>query len=317
MCYPHPLTPGPLLVGFTRKEKNMSWEESFTSWAKPPGQTEQTKCDNAVGAVRKAIDASASLKHRSIKVFAQGSYCNRTNVRQDSDVDVCILCTEVCFVDYSMSDGLTDADVGLTNHPYTYPEYKNDVGAALIAYFGNNGVTRGKKAFDIHENTYRIDADAVACFEHRRYQKSGSYLAGTAFDPDGGSRIVNWPDQNYENGVAKNKSTGGRFKDIVRILKRLRNKMADDKIAAAGPIPSFLIECLVWNVPNDHFGHTTYKSDVREALAFLFNNTMKFDDCKEWGEINELKYLFWSGPPWTYVQAHNFISAAWDYLGLE
>lgn len=291
----------------------MALEDSFVSWAKPPGATEQDKCDNAVRGIRKAIEGSTKLASKTIRVFAQGSYCNRTNVRQDSDVDVCILCSDSFFFD--VPEGKTAADFGvITPAPYDYPEYKNDVGAALLAYFGANGVSRGKKAFDVHENTYRVDADAVAAFEYRRYAADGSNLVGTAFTPDSGNRIVNWPEQNYQNGVAKNKTTGGRFKDIVRILKRLRNKMNDEDIAAAKPIPSFLIECLVWNVPNDYFGHDTLTADVRAALAHLFNNTMKAEDCSEWGEVNELKYLFRTVQPWTMAQAHSFLSAAWDYL---
>lgn len=291
----------------------MSWEDSFTFWAKPPGQTEQTKCDNAVTAIKKAVDASNALKNRSMRVFAQGSYCNRTNVRQDSDVDVCILCRDTIFFDLPENTAASTFGIA-TPADYQYSTYKNDVQSALKGYLGEKSVTRGKKAFDIHENTYRVDADGVACFEYRRYKANGSYLTGTAFVPDGGNRVINWPEQNYEHGVEKNKATGGRFKDVVRILKRLRNKMADEKNAAAVPVPSFLIECLVWNVPNEGFGHETYTADVRWALAYLFNNTIKFEDCKEWGEVNELKYLFRSVQPWTLEQAHAFTSAAWEYL---
>jgi hypothetical protein len=93
--------------------------------------------------------------------------------------------------------------------------------------------------------------------------------------------------------------------------------MCEEKIAAAGPIPSFLVECLVWNAPNYAFGKDTYKSAVREVLANLFNSTMKLETCEEWGEINELKYLFKGGTPWTLAQAHAFISASWDYWGFE
>lgn len=298
----------------------MALEDTLKSWAKAPGQTELDKCDNAVTAVRKAINASAALSKRSnsIKVFAQGSYCNRTNVREDSDVDVCVLYTDAVFCDYP--EGMGDSDFGITPASYTYQTFKNDVGSALTAYFKNGHVTRGKKAFDIKENTYRISADAVPCFEHRRYYKDGTWLmpTGTAFVPDDKLRsITNWPDQNYSNGVSKNTATGGRFKDVVRILKRLRYKMCEEKIAAADPIPSFLIECLVWNAPNPAFGHNTYTSDVREVLANLFNNTIKLETCEEWGEINELKYLFKGGNAWTLAQAHAFISAAWDYWGFQ
>src|SRR5579884_371395 len=293
----------------------MALEDSLAYWAKPPGSTEQDKCDNAVRAIRKAIDGSTKLSSKAVRVFAQGSYCNRTNVRQDSDVDICVLCTDSIFFD--LPQNMSARDFGITTPAsYSYSEYKNDVGAALADYFGS-GVTRGKKAFDIHENTYRVDADAVACFEYHRYSKDGSYVTGTAFVPDGGNRIVNWPDQNYENGVAKNKVTGGRFKDLVRIIKRLRNKMVDENIAEARPIPSFLNECLIWNVPNGGFGHDTLKGDVRWAIAYLFNNTMKVEDCKEWGEVNELKYLFGAHQSWTMEQAHTFVSKAWDYVGFE
>lgn len=55
----------------------MALEDTLRSWAKAPGQTELDKCDNAVTAVRKAIDANEKLSKLSIKVFAQGSYCKR------------------------------------------------------------------------------------------------------------------------------------------------------------------------------------------------------------------------------------------------
>jgi hypothetical protein len=294
----------------------MSLEDSLQVWAKAPGQTEQTKCDNAVTAVRKAIDASAALTQRDIRVFAQGSYCNRTNVRQDSDVDVCVLCSDSFF--YRLPEGKTNADFNFSiPATYGYAQFKNEVEAALTARFGNEHVLRGNKAFDIHENTYRIAADAVPCFRYRYYSDAGNLTEGVSFLTDAGNLVQNWPEQNYDNGVAKNADTGQRFKDVVRILKRLRYKMNDEKIQAASPIPSFLVECLVWNVPNDYFKRDTYTKVVRAALMHLFNNTMKHEDCKEWGEINERKYLFWSGQPWTLQQAHAFISAAWDYLGFE
>lgn len=294
----------------------MVLEDSLVSWAKPPGQTELDKCDNAVRGIRKAVDASARLNKRSIRVFAQGSYCNRTNVRQDSDVDVCVLCTDSFF--YDLPQGAEATRFGLnTPASYQYSEFKKDVENALFTYFGQEGMTRGKKAFDIHENSYRVDADAVPAFEYRFYFKDASYRQGTAFVPDGGSRIFNYPEQNYNNGVEKNQATGGRFKDVVRILKRLRNRMQEERIAGSEFTPSFLVESLVWNAQNDCFGHDTYGGDVRAVLIALFNNTMKSEDCAEWTEVNGFKYLFRTGQPWTMEHAHAFTLAAWNYLGLK
>jgi hypothetical protein len=294
----------------------MTWEDKFQSWGKPPSTSEQEKCDNAVRAIQKAIEESRALEGRSVSVFAQGSYRNRTNIRADSDVDVCVLCTDSIFFDLPVAKAPSDFGIS-TPARYPYGQFKNDVGTALTCYFGHSAVTRGKKAFHLHANTYRLDADVVPCFQYDWHQDNGNCSIGTAFLPDDGQRINNWPVQSYNNGVIKNDATSRRFKALVRILKRLRSSMDEHSIAAAKPIPSFLIECLVWNVPDDYFGHHTYTEDVRVVLAHLFNKTMKWEDCQEWGEINELKYLFWRGQPWTWAQVHAFISAAWDYVGFK
>lgn len=93
--------------------------------------------------------------------------------------------------------------------------------------------------------------------------------------------------------------------------------MQEEKISAANDIASFLIECLVWNTPNEGFNHDTYWSDVRYVLMHTFNNTLEDERCKGWREVNELKYLFRGGQPWTREQAHDFLSAAWDYIGFK
>jgi hypothetical protein len=298
-----------------------NWEEQFTIWAKGPSATEQAKCENAETAIRKAIAAHGKLSAMDVSVFAQGSYRNRTNVRQDSDVDICVRLNSTFFPNYPA--GKTKKDFGNTDGSITFADYKDLVGEALVDYFGEKSVHRGNKAFDIHENSYRVDSDVVAALEHRRYtgkmnpDGSHEFLSGIEFRADNGAQITNWPNQNYENGVAKHTATGKRFKKMIRILKQLRNSMQEEKAAAAKDVASCLIEALVWNVPNEGFGHDTYKSDVRYVLMHTFNKTIKDDDCKEWGEVNELKYLFRPSQPWTREQAHNFLSAAWDRIGFE
>lgn len=294
----------------------MNWEEIFRSWAKSPSTGEQDKCNNAETAIRKAVANSPNFTDKIVRVFTQGSYRNRTNIGAEGDVDVGVLCTDTFFFD--LPDGFTADSFGIsTPAEYRHPEFKDHLHQALNYHFGEKAVSRGSKAFDIHENTYRIDADVVPHFEYRRYDKNGNYLTGTSFLTGDGKRIVNWPEQNYENGVAKNDATGYRFKALTRTIKNLRAQMANDGREVAKSIPSYLIECLVWNVPNEGFNHDTYTADVRYVLAHLFNNTKSFEDCKEWGEVNELKYLFRNSQPWTLAQAHAFISAAWVYIGFK
>lgn len=182
------------------------WEQTFASWGAAPSEAEQAKCENAERAIRNAVTADPVLSQRDIQVFTQGSYRNRTNVRQDSDVDICIRCRDTFF--YEPPNAPQLAPLGITQATYGYPQFKNEVERALRNHFGRNAVVRGNKAFEIHENSYPIAADAVPCFEYRWYQPDGVYLEGTAFDPDVGGRIFNWPQQNYDNGVAKNGRTG-------------------------------------------------------------------------------------------------------------
>jgi hypothetical protein len=291
------------------------WEPILTTWSNGPGQTEKEKCENAENIIKKAIAANYLLDAMDISVFAQGSYRARTNVRQDSDVDICVRLNSTFFPDYP--PGKKHEDFNNTNGSITFSDYKDLIHEALKDRFGNGLVTRGKKAFDVHANSYRVDADVLPAFEKRRYRTDGSYLSGVAFIPDGGYLTENWPDHNYNNGVLKHDQTGRRYKKIIRIIKRLRNEMQEDRIVAANNAASFLIECLVWNVPNTQFGSNSYYNDLRNVIVSAYNGTKTDETCTEWGEVNELKYLFRGNQPWTRVQANDFLLACYRYIGYK
>jgi hypothetical protein len=260
---------------------NQQWEDKFSFWAQSPSKTETERAENAEQMVRNAIKASSALKARDVKVFAQGSYRNRTNIRRESDVDIGVACYVSFFHDYP--EGTAAETFGNEPATYLYDQFKNDVGAALTSYFSAGAVTRGDKAFDIKETSHHVEADVAPFFEHRRYATSGTFTPGVELRPTSGQplRIINWPEQHYQNGNAKNDRTGRRYRALVRILKSLRCEMEDDSIAAATPITSFLCECLIWNVPDSHFGNSTYGEDLKSALAYLYVNTEKDALCNE------------------------------------
>ncbi len=97
---------------------NREWENTFGHWAKPPGKTEEERSENAIKAIRNAIGKSDKLNRRSIKVFVQGSYRNRVNVRKESDVDLGVLCDESFFPFYP--EGTTKETFGNISADYTY-----------------------------------------------------------------------------------------------------------------------------------------------------------------------------------------------------
>lgn len=299
----------------------MSWEDKFRSWSQPPSKTELEKCDNAERAIKRASRDDERLSKLDIRVFVQGSYRERTNIRQDSDVDICVSLQQPFFSDYP--PGKTREDFGLVAGSITFQAFKQLVETALINEFGKKSVNRGNKAFDVHENTYRIDADVVPAFTYRWYtggvnrDRTYQYVepTGIKFFFDKGGSVINWPEQSYANGADKNEKTGKRYKGVIRILKRLRNEMQEAQITEADTIASFLIESLVWNTPNDLFGHDSLADEVKYILAHCYNYTRDDEKCKEWGEVNKLKYLFRASQPWTRVQANSFLLAAWKYIG--
>ena len=295
-----------------------NWESVFRAWSEPASDSEEERYQRTERMIRAALEGLEAFSGRSYTVFTQGSYRNNTNVRLESDVDIVVRSNDVLFSDRdALPAGTTDADLGLPPAPYRYSQFKNDVQAALVASFGAGAVVRGNKAIRVRASSARVNADVVAAFEHRRYRRDRSYLSGIEFPSDAGEQVINWPDQHYDSGVSKNLATSRRFKAMVRILKRLRNRMADEGIEVASPVPSFLIECLVWNVPTASFGGPTYTADVRSVLANTFNATLTDAACSEWLEVSQLKYLFRGTKPWTRQQAHSFLSRAWDYLGFE
>lgn len=291
------------------------WGQQFQTWSQAPSQTEADKADNAERAVKKAIAASASLQEHTVRVFAQGSYRNRTNVRQDSDVDVCVLCSDTFH--YQLPDGKTAPEFQITPASYQAAQFRADVQAALESYFGAAAVGVGRKALGIHENTYRINADVIACFDFRLYAADQSYWEGTALLPKAGGYIMNWPEQNYANGVQKNDATRQSYKGVVRILKNLKNEMEANGNVAATEAPSFFLESLAYNVPDEGFLNQTYLDDVRWVLAHACDETREIGGHANWLEVNAIKYLFHSAQPWTRAGANLFLNAAWTYVGFQ
>jgi hypothetical protein len=307
-----------------------NWHDTFAAWSKPASDTEEAKAENAARMIREAVRAYPALKHKKIDVYATGSYRNNTNTKTESDIDVAVVLRE-CFW-YALPGGLTAEMLGLGNSAaYGHAALRDDVGHALVGKFGTGGVTPGDKAFNIHENTYRLDADVAVFIEHRRY--TGVKLATGAWEhhlgvemrprSDVNKRIINWHDQHYAEGVKRNDATSRRFKRVARILKRLRDEMKADGTQAgrdaAKATPSFLIECLVFNAPDKCFNlsNGTYFEDVKAVIGDLWNATKAADGCEKHLEVSRMKWLFRDTQPWTREQAHEFLLRAWNHVGFK
>lgn len=301
---------------YTLLEKGISKEQrlenKLTRWASPPGDTEKEKFEHAVHMVKKAIAADHKLSTLNISVYAKGSFYNRTNIPADSDVDVAVVLNTLFMNDYPAGTGNSDFDFEVSN--YGYDDFKKDVQNAIIKYFGSDNVTLGNKAILVHSNTVRVDADVVPHAIHRRYQTDKSYVEGVALRTAAGQKIYNWPSQDYDNGITKNKNTSQNYKSMVRILKNLRGEMEGNGYSSAKSAASYLIACLLWNVPDFYFEEPTYTKMLEDCLIYLRDQTSDLVNVKEWGEVNELKYLFRSTQPWKLEDVNKFLSDAVLYF---
>jgi tRNA nucleotidyltransferase (CCA-adding enzyme) len=87
-------------------------EETFNHWKRTASQTEETRISNAIRMVKDAVSSSNELKDKNIDIFVQGSYANDTNVRAESDVDVCVMLKDTFYSE--KIKGFTREDYGFS-----------------------------------------------------------------------------------------------------------------------------------------------------------------------------------------------------------
>jgi hypothetical protein len=296
------------------------WESWINNSTGPASGDEEARRDRTEQRIKDAIARDRDL-NASVRVQAKGSYANNTNVRLDSDVDIAIEWRDQFKLSFfGEAIDKTAAELGYTTAEKVISpqELRARVERALVNALPTSSVdTSGNKAIRVGAGSGTLDADVVPCFWLRRYDGPNHYHDGQRLFSRNGGEIDNWPEQGKQNGNAKNNRTARRYKRMIRAIKRLENEMVEQR-ALASPVPGYLIECLVWNVPDPGFGHTRLLDDMQYILATAFNATMHDDDaCHDWGEVNELKYLFRASQTWTREQAHRFAGAAWDYIGFD
>jgi hypothetical protein len=291
-------------------------EETIASWTRPPSDTEEAKLQNSERAVREAITQDPKLSTKSIFIFGQGSYANDTNVRLNSDIDINVRLDSIFY--YDLPDGKTAADFGITAADYTYAEFKNDVEAALVRKFGRDLVLRQDKCIQVKESSTRVQTDVVPTSMYHRYDLDKTYVEGVEFFSDGAKKIVNFPLQHISNGKAKNALTQKRFKRLTRVFRKIRYKMMDDGNTVPDGITSFLMECLVWNVPDYILNDgASWTGRLRTSITYLYQQTLDDQNCGKWVEISQLLYLFHGGRKWDRQMVNNHLVQMWRYMGFE
>lgn len=286
-------------------------EKQLETWSHQGSITQSSSTYNTIKNVLEANTTPYTGKN--FKVYLQGSYGNDTNIYAESDVDIVIQLDD-CF--YSDLESLSEEEKAdhkqaFSDAAYTYVDFKRDVLSVLTSQYGS-AVKTGDKAIAIDASGSRRKADVIVATQFRRYFKFRSsldseYAEGICFFNTAQERIANYPKQHSANLTTKHQKSSKWLKPIARVFKNMRSRMVDDGLIKASSAPSYCIEGLLYNVPNDKLT-SSYQDCVVNTLNWYQQEAKKVDlVC-----ANEQYYLLRDGSHtcWPQANCDAFVKAA-------
>jgi hypothetical protein len=288
-------------------------ESQLETWSHQGSIIQSSNTYNTIKSVLE--DSAAPYAGKNFKVFLQGSYGNDTNIYAESDVDIVIRLDD-CF--HSDLESLSEDEKSahkeaFSDATYTHADFKRDVLSVLEGQYGS-AVTAGDKAIAIDAAGARRKSDVIVATQFRRYFKFRSagdseYVEGICFFNAAGERIANYPKQHSANLTTKHQGSSKWLKPMVRVLKNVRSRMVDDGLIKVGVAPSYYIEGLLYNVPNEKF-NSSFEDCMVNILNWYRQDASKTDlVC-----ANEQYYLLRDGfhTCWPQTDCDAFVDAAVD-----
>lgn len=253
------------------------------------------------------------------EVHLQGSYRNSTHIRGHSDVDV------IARLESAWKSNLSDLTESEKeryhdehqNADYTRSDFYDDVVKALEIKFDGRNVVQDNKAtkIDSDNTVLRLDADVVACQDYRVYHSypehgEPEYDIGIYFKSrNAGRKIINYPRLHHDKGVDKMTKTSRNYKETIRMFKNARNKIDGRLLISSGNAPSYFVECLLSNVPNAEFKHSSLRTRYDSIVTYLEDS-----DMSDFTEQSEMVPLFDSldQDRWNQAAAEQYIGGLRD-----
>lgn len=290
-------------------------DEKLHKYALPLSQTEKENCESTIHVVTDLLlkfgltftrkpeitknddifdyGYSMSFNNETFTIMLQGSYGNGTGIRQESDVDIALICETVWSGNYV---NFTASDYGFVDASFSILDFKKKLVAFIDSCYPRM-VKAGNKCIDFSGNgTSRKNVDLVPSIRYRDYSKDylkdkNNFVSGICIKTDDGQSIVNYPEQTRANNIEKNKATSYYYKKLVRIIKRIKSDMSENGFQLADKISSFEIESVVYNVPNNILAGTynSTKVRVKSVIDYLVNNS---NSCSSYTEPNEILKIF-------------------------
>ena len=262
---------------------------------------------NTHKSIRYALDQHSWPEGMNYEAYLQGSYPNYTNIRGNSDVDLVIESSNVFF---SNLNEYEKRQLNIVRASYTYWDFRNQVIMALKSHYGTNLVDdSGQKSIKIASlsTSNRLNADAVPCITYRHYHNLSIVAEGIAFQTPGSNHwIVNYPKLHLRNGSHKNSRTNMRYKPAIRMFKNARERIVTNNPSLKGKYPSYFVECLLYNVPDNRFCSGFAETYFGVVSFLLMQNPQNLADF--WCQNGQLPLFGNSSTQWDISQAIDFIN---------
>ncbi len=280
-------------------------EQQLETWSNTGADTGSKK---AYDRVKNIIDNSSFTKKSEVDIYLQGSYANTTHIRADSDVDVVIQLTSVFSSDISkLSEQEKQEYSKLSTALYSHDHLRQELLNIFTNALGSSKVESRNKCIRLNLGDGQLSVDLTPCTSYRIYSSyPNNYVEGISIKKLDGNTIHNFPKRHINHGIKKHQDTDEYYKKVVRILKNMRGKLTDEGKMAEGTAPSYYVECLAYNIPNNHFGGSLHNS-VLNSLKWFSENHNNFSQLKC---QNEVSNLFGSeGTQWNIPHCQEFTSA--------
>lgn len=273
-------------------------EQQLHTWANPVRLQKDVDTYDYVEGLFQGCQFNGS---RDFEIYLQGSVANCTNIRADGDIDIVFQHSGIFYYSYNYGD---------YNSPSSYnsTQLRDGIKSVLKGY--NIKYQDKDKCIKLNlKGEGWQDVDLIPCFLYKFHLNRFNYLEGIRMETLNGNAIINYPKLHQTNGERKN-DRAPDYKSIVRIFKNIKKRLVEEGWCEEKLAPSYFIECLLYNVPDEAFNENTYTSELNNCFSCLRGRSLGHYKCQ-----NEIDDLFGNeSTQWDESSCQVFLDKAWSYL---
>lgn len=244
-------------------------------WDNASNIADQQQRDNAYGEVKRCLNSDSELlkliNKKEVQIYEHGSFDRNSDVTGASDLDM--------HVAWQNGDIL---------------KLKDYIENLLAKQFGRGNVERKSLTIKVKGHGNRMTTDILPC----KFIDDSKVVG---YSEQIKREIDFYPNQDVSGKNALDGKTANNYSRMVRSFKGLKHEMHKSGIVV---IPSFMIECLLYNISESIYLNSSYAGMPQEQKYLkmfvdtknaIFSQQLKsWEEGKQWLEINGKKPLFFN-----------------------